>query len=153
MLLTQPSGLEDKLAIDDAMMLRALERSCLGPDDYEWAHGLDTHIHKGGRNLSGGQRQRLALACIFLQQNAEFIVLDEATSALDNATESRVIEELHAHAAVTQRTVIMVAHRLTTLRNADRVLVMDAGRVVQDGSYDFLSQKPGIFFDLLQHNR
>jgi ATP-binding cassette subfamily C protein/subfamily B ATP-binding cassette protein MsbA len=99
LLLTQPSGLEDKLAIDDTMMLRALERSCLGPDDYEWAHGLDTHIHEGGRNLSGGQRQRLALARIFLQQNAEFIVLDEATSALDNSTESRVIKELHAHAA------------------------------------------------------
>ena len=92
--------------------------------------------HMGERNLSVGQRQQLAMARIYLQQNEEFIVLDEATSALDNATESRVIEELHAHAAVTQRTVIMVAHRLTTLRNADRVLVMDAGRVVQDGSYD-----------------
>jgi len=152
LMLTQPFGLEDKLAIDDATMLRALDRSCLGTRDYEWAHGLDTHIHEGGRNLSGGQRQRLALARIFLQQNAELIVLDEATSALDNATESRVIEELHAHAADTDRTVIMVAHRLTTLRNADRVLVMDGGCVVQDGSYADLSQNPGIFFDLLQYN-
>lgn len=153
LLLTQPFGLDEKLAIDDATMLRALERSCLGPEDYEWAHGLDTHIHEGGRNLSGGQRQRLALARIFLQQNAELIVLDEATSALDNATESRVIEEIHAHAAETERTVIMVAHRLTTLRGADRVLVMDEGCVVQDGSYADLSQNPGIFFDLLQFNK
>eukprot|EP00956_Cyclotella_meneghiniana_P025870 scaffold54827_cov75-Cyclotella_meneghiniana.AAC.1 len=153
LLLTQPSGLEETLAIDDAMMWRALERSCLGPNDYDWAHGLDTHIHEGGRNLSGGQRQRLALARIFLQQNAQFIVLDESTSALDNSTESRVIKELHAHAAEKQRTVIMVAHRLTTLRQTDRVLVMDAGKVVQDGSYANLSENPGIFFDLLQHNR
>mmetsp|Transcript_19340 Transcript_19340/g.42075 ORF Transcript_19340/g.42075 Transcript_19340/m.42075 type:complete len:713 (+) Transcript_19340:219-2357(+) len=152
LLLAQPSGLEDVLAIDDETMFRALNRSCLGPDDYDWAHGLDTHIHEGGRNLSGGQRQRLALARIFLQRNAELIVLDEATSALDNATESRVIEELHAHAAEEGRTVIMVAHRLTTLRNADRVLVMDEGKVVQDGSYADLSQNPGIFFDLLQYN-
>lgn len=152
LLLTQPSGLDDELAIDDETMLRALDRSCLGPDDYDWAHGLDTRIHEGGRNLSGGQRQRLALARVFLQRNAELIVLDEATSALDNATESRVIEEIHAHAAETERTVIMVAHRLTTLRNADRVLVMDEGRVVQDGSYADLSQNPGIFFDLLQYN-
>ena len=130
--------------------MRALDRSCLGPKDYEWPHGLDTHIYEGGRNLSGGQRQRLTLAHIFLQQNARLIVLDEATSALDNATELRVIEELHAHAASADRTVI--AHRLTTLRNADRVLVMDEGRIVQDGSYADLSQNPGIFFDLLQYS-
>lgn len=141
LLLTQPSGLEGKLAVDDAMMWRALDRSCLGPDDYDWAHGLDTHIHEGGRNLSGGQRQRLAL------------VLDESTSALDNSTESRVIEEIHAHAAEKQRTVIMVAHRLTSLRQTDRVIVMNEGKVVQDGSYTDLSKNPGIFFDLLQHNR
>jgi ATP-binding cassette subfamily B protein len=153
LLLTQPWGLEGKLAIDDAMMWRALDRSCLGQDDYNWAHGLDTHIHEGGRNLSGGQRQRLALARIFLQQNAEFIVLDESTSALDNATESRVIKEIHAHAAERQRTVIMVAHRLTSLRQTDRVIVMDEGKVVQDGNYTDLSKNPGIFFDLLQHNR
>mmetsp|Transcript_16247 Transcript_16247/g.35358 ORF Transcript_16247/g.35358 Transcript_16247/m.35358 type:complete len:696 (-) Transcript_16247:25-2112(-) len=152
LLLTQPSGLEETLAIDDDAMVRALERSCLGSDDYEWSHGLDTRIHEGGRNLSGGQRQRLALARVFLQRNAELIVLDEATSALDNATESRVIEELHAHAAEAGRTVVMVAHRLTTLRNADRVLVMDEGRVAQDGSYADLSRRPGIFFDLLQYN-
>jgi ABC-type bacteriocin/lantibiotic exporter with double-glycine peptidase domain len=72
---------------------------------------------------------------------------------LDNSTESRVIKELHAHAAETQRTVVMVAHRLSTLRNVDRVLVMDKGRVVQDGSFADLSRSPGIFFDLLQHNK
>ena len=97
-------------------------------------HGLDTHIHEGMRNLSGWQRQYLALARIFLQKNAELIVLDEATLALDNTMELRVIEELmHAHAADTDRTMSMVVHRLTTLRNADRVLVMDGGCVVQDG--------------------
>jgi ABC-type bacteriocin/lantibiotic exporter with double-glycine peptidase domain len=135
------------------MMWRALEKSCLGPDDYDWAHGLGTHIHEGGQNLSGGQRQKLALARIFLQQNAEFILLDESTSALDNSTESCVIKELHAYAAERQRTVIMVAHRLSSLRQTDRVLVMDEGKVIQDGSCTDLSKNPGIFFVLLQHNR
>lgn len=153
LILTQPFGVDDRLDLDDKSLWKALERSCLGPTDYEWAQGLDTHIHEAGRNLSGGQRQRLALARIFLQRNAELIVLDEATSALDNATESRVIEEMHAHAAAMGRTVVMVAHRLTTLRGANRVLVMDEGRIVQDGSYTSLSEKDGVFRDLLQYNQ
>eukprot|EP00548_Thalassiothrix_antarctica_P010745 CAMPEP_0194159902 /NCGR_PEP_ID=MMETSP0152-20130528/78093_1 /TAXON_ID=1049557 /ORGANISM="Thalassiothrix antarctica, Strain L6-D1" /LENGTH=720 /DNA_ID=CAMNT_0038869531 /DNA_START=337 /DNA_END=2500 /DNA_ORIENTATION=- len=149
LLLAQPHGLD--LQLDDASLFRALERACLGPSDFDWgSQGLDTHIHEAGRNLSGGQRQRLALARVFLQQKAELIVLDEATSALDNATEARVIAELHAHAA--DRTVLMVAHRLTTLRGANRVLVMDEGRVVQDGTYDELSQTPGVFRRLLEYN-
>jgi ABC-type transport system involved in cytochrome bd biosynthesis fused ATPase/permease subunit len=74
LLLTQPSGLSDQLALDDAALLSALGRSCLAPPDHVWAQGLDTHIHEAGRNLSGGQRQRLALARIFLQQRAELIV-------------------------------------------------------------------------------
>ena len=152
LLLTQPSGTDTTLVPNDPAMLCALDRACLGPQHHNWAHGLDTHIHEGGRNLSGGQRQRLALARVFLQEKAQLIVLDEATSALDNATESQVIEELHAHAADAGRAVIMVAHRLSTLRNADRVLVMDDGRVVQDGTYTDLSQKPGIFFNLLQYS-
>ena len=111
------------------------------------------HPRRRTQPQRGTQRQRLALAWVFLQKYAELIVLDEATSALeDNATESRVIEELHAHAAEAGRTVIMVAHMLTTSRKADRVLVMDKGRVAQDGTYADLSQKPGIFFDLLQYN-
>ena len=127
----------------------ALEQACLGPGEHSWAYGLDTHIHEGGRNLSGGQQQRLALARIFLQRDARLIVLDEATSALDNATEARLIENLHAHAAEGGRTVLMVAHRLTTMRRADRVLVMEAGQIVQEGGFSELSEKDGVFRELL----
>jgi ABC-type bacteriocin/lantibiotic exporter with double-glycine peptidase domain len=95
------------------------------------------------------KRQRLALARVFLQRHAELIVLDEATSALDNAVEARVIEELHRHARAHGRTVVMVAHRLTTLRRTDRVLVMEAGQVVQDGSFDDLAATHGVFQTLL----
>lgn len=70
LLLTQPYGLEDQFNLDDALLRKALDRFCLGPADYEWAQGLDTHIHEARWNLSGGQRQRLALARIFLQRNA-----------------------------------------------------------------------------------
>lgn len=78
-------------------------------------------------------------------------MLEEATSALDNATEARVIENLHLHAAVGNRTVLMVAHRLTTMRRADRVLnlVMEAGLIVQEGGFQELSSKDGVFNELL----
>lgn len=143
-------GSQPQLAsFDDSALLRALEQACLGPADHTWADGLETLIHEGGRNLSGGQRQRLALARVFLQRHAELIVLDEATSALDNAVEARVIEELHRHARAHGRTVVMVAHRLTTLRRTDRVLVMEAGQVVQDGSFDDLAATHGVFQTLL----
>lgn len=71
----------------------------------------------------------------------------------NNATESRVIEELHAHAEDMGHTVIMVANRLTTLRGADRVLVMDEGRIVQDGSYVHLTEEKGVLRDLLRYNQ
>lgn len=135
---------------DDTELLRALEQACLGPADHAWADGLETLIHEGGRNLSGGQRQRLALARVFLQRHAELIVLDEATSALDNTVEARVIEELHRHARTNGRTVVMVAHRLTTLRRTDRVLVMETGQIVQDGTFDDLAATRGVFQTLLR---
>lgn len=148
----EPNGIESQphlASFDDTALLRALEQACLGPGEHTWADGLETLIHEGGRNLSGGQRQRLALARVFLHRNAELIVLDEATSALDNAVEARVIEELHRHARAHGRTVVMVAHRLTTLRRTDRVLVMEAGQIVQDGSFEDLAAAHGVFQKLL----
>ena len=113
--------------------------------------GLDT-VMDWGNTLSLGEQQRLAFGRVLVNQ-PKLIILDEATSALDNATESRVVAELHDHAASSSRTVIMVAHRLTTLRGADRVLVMDDGRIVQDGSYGDLAEASGVFRKLLQYNQ
>jgi ATP-binding cassette subfamily B protein len=107
--------------------------------------GLDTSIGEHGGRLSGGQRQRIAIARA-LVRDPRIIILDEATSALDNVSERHVqgaIEQL-----MTGRTTFIVAHRLTTVRNADRIVVMKKGRIVEIGTYDELLAMNGEFYKL-----
>jgi ATP-binding cassette subfamily B protein len=104
-------------------------------------------VNERGQNLSGGQRQRLALARILLKQ-PPILILDEATSALDNISERHVQRALGlTHVA---RTTILVAHRLSTLRDADRILVFDQGRIVETGTYDELLHRGGVFSELMR---
>lgn len=109
--------------------------------------GLNAPVAEGGANLSGGQKQRVAIARVFLRR-PKILILDEATSALDNTAERAVqaaIEELVRGRGMT---VISIAHRLTTLQNADRILAMDGGRIVQCGGYGELIAGAGIFQDM-----
>ena len=99
-----------------------------------------------GANLSGGQKQRIALARIFLK-DPPLLILDEATSALDNISE-RVVQEA-INAARADRTVILVAHRMSTLRDVDRILVFEWGRLMEEGAYDELVKKGGVFTELV----
>jgi ATP-binding cassette subfamily B protein len=109
--------------------------------------GYDTALTERGGNLSGGQRQRIALARMFLK-NPPVLILDEGTSALDNISERQVRAAIdharHSH------TVIMVAHRLTTLNETDCIFVFDQGRVVEQGSFDDLVAKNGTFAELVR---
>jgi ATP-binding cassette subfamily B protein len=109
--------------------------------------GYETMLNERGANLSGGQRQRLALARMFLK-NPPVLILDEGTSALDNISERRVRAAIdharHSH------TVIMVAHRLTTLNESDCIFVFDAGRVVEEGAFDDLVANDGVFAELVR---
>jgi ATP-binding cassette subfamily B protein len=108
--------------------------------------GFDTMVGDRGMRVSGGQRQRLAIARAFLC-NAPILLLDEATSALDSESEQGV---QHALTRLMQgRTVIAVAHRLSTLRDFDRIVVLQRGRIVQDGSPLALENSSGVFRDLL----
>jgi ATP-binding cassette, subfamily B, bacterial len=109
-------------------------------------HGLDTMIGDRGLKLSGGQRQRIAIARAFLK-DAPLLVLDEATSALDIEAEEAIREALENLMA--GRTVIAIAHRLATLRNFDRILVLQGGRVVEDGAPDLLLRKQGTYSRLI----
>jgi len=104
--------------------------------------GLRYQVGEGGARLSGGQRQRLALARCLLTRS-RFVILDEATSALDPETEQNV--QAGIDALCRGRTLIVVAHRLSTIRHAHHIVVMDAGRVVEQGSYDELMARGGFF--------
>jgi ABC-type bacteriocin/lantibiotic exporter with double-glycine peptidase domain len=106
--------------------------------------GMHTMISEGGTNLSGGQRQRLLLSRALVHK-PRVLLLDEATSALDNETQQVVIESL-TELRVTR---VVIAHRLSTVRRADRIYVVDAGRIVQQGSFAELSARPGLFARLM----
>ena len=108
--------------------------------------GFDTEVGQRGVRLSGGQRQRLAIARALLK-DAPILLLDEATSALDS--ESEVAVQAALERLMHGRTVIAVAHRLATLQGFDRIVVVDAGKVVEQGAPDVLARQPGIYRDLL----
>ena len=111
--------------------------------------GYETQIGERGLKLSGGQKQRLAIARMFLK-NPPILILDEATSALDTETE-RIIQQSLAELAE-NRTTLVIAHRLATIRDADRVLVVTEDGIAEDGKYDELVNQEGIFPDCITFN-
>jgi ATP-binding cassette subfamily B protein len=111
--------------------------------------GFNGRVTENGNNLSGGQKQRIALARLVLQ-NPELLIFDEATSALDNTNEK--IIQTNLEKLFSDKTMIIIAHGLTTLKNTNRILVFDKGRIVQEGKYSILANKKGKFREfLLQH--
>ncbi|MCY7279391.1 MAG: ATP-binding cassette domain-containing protein [Sphingomonas bacterium] len=105
--------------------------------------GLDTFMGEGGARLSGGQRQRLAIARALLRRDAPLLLLDEATSALDAESEAAVQSALER--LMKGRTTIVIAHRLATVRAADRIVVMDGGRIVEEGTHSALAGQGGLY--------
>ncbi|HVY14952.1 MAG TPA: glucan ABC transporter ATP-binding protein/ permease [Rhodopila sp.] len=128
-----------------------IEQACRMADAHEFIvrqpHGYDTMIGERGTTLSGGQRQRLAIARALLK-NPPILILDEATSALDAATEARVSKALKTLMA--GRTTFIIAHRLSTVKDADEILVFDDGRIVEQGNFQGLLAKDGRFAELVQ---
>ena len=128
-----------------------IERACIMAEAHDFIirkpQGYDTMVGERGSALSGGQRQRLAIARALLK-DPPVLILDEATSALDAATEARVQKALKALMA--GRTTFIIAHRLSTVRDADEILVFEGGRVVERGSFDELVRSGGRFADLVR---
>jgi ATP-binding cassette subfamily B protein len=125
----------------------AAERACIHNEIMAMVGGYDALVAERGQNLSGGQKQRIALARVFLK-NPPILILDEGTSALDNISERLVQRAISAARA--DRTVILVAHRLSTLRDADRIFVFDDGKIVEIGKYAELVALGGVFAELVR---
>ncbi|MEW6444749.1 MAG: ABC transporter ATP-binding protein [Pseudomonadota bacterium] len=134
--------------LSDEALWRALEIAELRDTVEAMPEGLDTVVGRQGVRLSGGQRQRLAIARMVLTEPA-VVILDEATSMLDNATEARVHAKLRE--ALAGRTVLIIAHRLSAVRQADRVLVFENGRIVEQGAHDDLLAQRGLYHKLYGH--
>ena len=110
--------------------------------DPEGRAGYDAQVGERGVKLSGGQRQRVALARVILK-DAPVLILDEATSALDSEVEAAIQDTLYG--MMEGKTVIAIAHRLSTIARMDRIVVLDEGRVIEDGSHDDLLSRGGIY--------
>ncbi len=113
-----------------------------GLRDPEGFSGYDAHVGERGVKLSGGQRQRITLARVILK-DAPILLLDEATSALDSEVEAAIQDTLYG--MMEGKTVIAIAHRLSTIARMDRILVMDRGRIVEEGTHDALLTKGGLY--------
>lgn len=133
---------------DDASLWQALQIAQLHDTVAEMPAGLDTVIGKGGVRLSGGQRQRLAIARMVLTA-PKVVILDEATSSLDTETERAVHQALAEF--LRGRTTLIIAHRLSAVRQADRILVFENGRIVEEGDHDSLMAQTGLYHKLYAH--
>ena len=138
-------GIDREVSIDEVE--EAAKRAYI----YDYINGLpdkfDSLVSEGGNNLSGGQRQRIAIARIFLRK-PKILILDEATSALDNTSEKYIQAEIEKMQQENSTTIIAIAHRLTTLKNCDRIIVLNKGKIEEDGKFDDLIEKNGMFSDM-----
>ena len=138
-------GIDREVSIDEVE--EAAKRAYI----YDYINGLpdkfDSLVSEGGNNLSGGQRQRIAIARIFLRK-PKILILDEATSALDNTSEKYIQAEIEKMKQENSTTIIAIAHRLTTLKNCDRIIVLNKGKIEEDGTFDNLIEKNGMFSDM-----
>ncbi|UTY40813.1 ATP-binding cassette domain-containing protein [Allocoprobacillus halotolerans] len=138
-------GLDKEPSLDDVW--KAIDKANLTDFICSLPQQLETRISEHGNNLSVDQKQIIAISRIFLRK-PQILILDEATSNLDNTSERFIQHEIEKLKIQNQMTIISIAHRLTTLKNCDYIIVMDQGKIVEEGKYDELIDKKGIFSDM-----
>ena len=126
----------------------AAETAGMAEDIRAMPMGMATMLQDGGTGISGGQRQRLMIARA-IAPKPKLLIMDEATSALDNITQKQVSDSLDKMRC----TRIVIAHRLSTIKHCDRILVLDGGKIVEDGKYEELIEKDGLFAELVARQR
>jgi ATP-binding cassette subfamily B protein len=136
-----------KVYTSDEEMWSACDAAQIGDFIRTLPNGMETIVGERGHRLSGGEKQRLAIARLLLKQ-PQIVALDEATAHLDSENEALVQEALKS--ALAGRTSIVIAHRLSTVVQADQILVIENGRVIESGRHDELVAKGGLYFDLYQ---
>lgn len=136
------------LDADDSAIIEAAKKANIHDFIMGLPEGYDTNVGERGVKLSGGQKQRISIARVFLK-NPPILILDEATSALDNATEMQIQSALELLSG--GRTVIVVAHRLSTVKNADEIVVLDSTGIIEKGNHEQLMGKGGVYKELYSY--
>ena len=130
--------------IDGEEVTKAAKNAAIHADVLMMSEEYDHMLSSGGRNLSGGQKQRIGIARA-LAKKPEILILDEATSALDAMTEHSIMENIKRQGMTT----VIVAHRLSTVRGCDRIVVLDHGKIVETGTHEDLIEKKGAYYKLV----
>lgn len=128
--------------ITDKEIVEAAKQASIYDEIMKVLGGLEGKVTENGNNISGGQKQRIAIARLILK-SPDLFIFDEATSALDNTNEAVIQKNIET--VFSDKTIITIAHRLTTLKSCDRIVVFQKGRIVQEGTYSHLAQIPGLF--------
>lgn len=135
----------DYTEIDWTKLNKAVELSCLTELVNSFSEGINSHLGENGIQISGGQRQRISIARA-LYAESEILIFDEATSALDGITENQIMESIEKLSG--KKTIVMIAHRLKTIKNCDRIYFMEKGEIVDEGNYQYLIENNAHFREM-----